>query len=332
MKLTCDFCYRMCEIEEGSRGYCGIRECREGEIITVHYGYLLAAAVDPIEKKPMYHFCPGDKTLSAALFGCNYTCSFCQNHDISQRTSPLFPASRKQLRGEYTSPRQLVSRMDECGVSIMSYTYSAPVVWQDYMLDTARLVHEQGGLNCMVTNGSFSAQSLERVLPLIDGINIDVKGDEQFYKTYCKAELSPVLRAVEACARRPGTVLEVTTLLIEGIHTLEEVRAMGQLLFNAGVQVWHLSRFFPHYRMEDRRSTSEAYLDEAIEVAGECRIPYVYGGNSTNPEHSITRCPTCGTQVITRRGYYVRVQRELQHSMLMNMCTGCGERIYGKFR
>ena len=332
MVRTCDFCYRMCELKEGQRGVCGIREHREGGIVTVNYGYLLAAAVDPIEKKPMYHFCPGEKTLSVALFGCNFSCTFCQNHDLSQRDSELFPASRRQLRGEYTSAEMLVRKMKECGVSIMSYTYSDPVVWQDYMLDTAKIVHEQEGLNCMVTNGSFSGQSLKRVLPYIDGINIDVKGDDQFYRTYCKGALSPVMKAVEAFTKRPGTVLEVTTLLIEGIHTLEDVRLLGAQLCSAGVQVWHLSRFFPHYHMEERRATSEEFLDQAIEIAREAGIPYVYGGNTGNPDHGITRCPSCGRQVVTRRGYYVRVQKELQQSMLMNMCIECGQRIYGVFR
>ncbi len=332
MKLTCDFCYRLCEIREGSRGFCGIRENRKGRIYTVTYGKVLAAAVDPIEKKPFYHVHPGKKTLSVALFGCNYTCSFCQNHELSQKSSPLYPAPWKDQESGITEPSDLVRRMRECGLSIMSYTYSDPVVWQDYMLDTARLVKEGGGINCMVTNGSFSANARDRIIPMIDAFNIDVKGNEAFYAKYCSGALGPVLETVESITSEKGKILEVTTLLIEGIHEIDDVYRLGKLLKDAGVMVWHISRFFPHYRMGEHEPTTEGFLNEALLAAESCGIPYIYAGNSGNPEYAKTRCPSCRHEIIGRRGYYVHVEQELVEHLLLGLCTNCGESIYGLFQ
>ncbi len=328
MRRTCDFCFRMCSIEEGKRGVCGIRENRGDAVVTVNYGQVLAAAADPIEKKPLYHVRPGEKTLSAALFGCNYSCRFCQNHDLSQKDSPLFPAPWKRDQ-ERTEPKQQVRRMQDCGVSVMSYTYSDPVVWQDFMLDTARLVKEADGINCMVTNGSFSPQSLKRVLPLIDAFNIDVKGDDEFYQRYCGATLKPVLDAVEKIAKERGRVMEITTMLIEGIHEIEDVYWLGRLLKDAGVQVWHLSRFFPHYHLGDHNPTSEVFLQQALDAAESCGIPYIYAGNSGNTKYAQTRCPECSHVIVSRRGYYVKIDRELQNHVLLGRCTNCGASIYG---
>lgn len=332
MIRTCDFCWRLCEIKEGRRGFCGVRENRNGSIRTVTYGKVLAAAADPIEKKPFYHVMPGKKTLSAALFGCNFTCSFCQNHDLSQKDSPLFPAPWKDQGPDDTSPQQLVSKMIECGLSIMSYTYSDPVVWQDYMLHTAELVKQADGINCMVTNGSFSPAASQRIIPVIDAFNIDVKGDEAFYSRWCSGSLKPVMETVEKICSAPGKILEVTTLLIEGIHDIDDVYLLGRQLKDAGVQVWHLSRFFPHYRMEDHGPTSERFLRDALQAAQSCGISYVYAGNSGNQEYAKTRCPSCGNEIIGRRGYYVHVEQELMEHLLLGLCIHCGEKIYGLFK
>lgn len=332
MTAVCDFCWRYCAIEAGQRGFCGIREQRKEDIVTVNYGKLLAASVEPLEKKPLYHFLPGTKTLSVALFGCNYRCAFCQNHDLSQKDSPLYPAPWKHYDdGVDTSPLQLVHRMKECKVSTMTYTYSEPVVWQDYMLDTARLVKEEDGRNCMITNGSFSTAAQKRIFPLIDGYNIDVKGDEEFYRKYCKASLRPVLDTLEAVCALPGKIVEVTTLVIEEIHDIDDILWLGHRLKDAGVSVWHLSRFFPHYKMDSWSATSERFLARAIEAAESCGIPYIYAGNSGNEHYSKTRCPNCRTEIISRRGYYVHVEKELYEHLLLGKCTECGEAIYGMF-
>ncbi len=332
--LNCDFCYRRCAIPEGKRGFCGIRENVDGELKTIGYGRVLSAAVDPIEKKPLYHVYPGGETLSIALFGCNFRCEFCQNFELSQPDGLYAPNQEKFSSAAavpYMSPEMVVELMFNKGLKIMTYTYSEPIVWQDYMLDTAKIVHEAGGINCMVTNGSFSSDSLERVLPLIDAFNIDVKGDESFYKTYCAGSLAPVLQGVERIAGDASSVLEVTTLVIEGIHTEEHIRMMGKMLADAGVQVWHLSRFFPYYHMNHRAATTEIFLDRMLEVAAESGIPYLYAGNSGNLKHDSTSCPSCGTCLIRSHNYRGDAGLAAEKAIHNNKCAVCGEPIYGLF-
>lgn len=330
MRTKCDFCYRYCSIEEGERGVCGVRENREGTIVTVNYGNVLSSAVDPIEKKPFYHVRPGAKTLSFALFGCNLQCKFCQNHDISQKDSPLFPAPWKEMKNNRTQPRELVKNMKECGVSIMAYTYSDPIVWQDYMLDTAKLVHEAGGLNCMVTNGSFSAEARERIVPEIDAFNIDLKGDDDFYKKYCNGRLAPVLDTLDYIISK-NRIVEVTSLVIEELHDIEDIVWIGKKLEALGVQVWHLSRFFPHYKMEHLDPTSESFLNKVLDRVSELSIPYIYAGNSSNDSFSKTKCPNCGMELIGHRGYFVKAEKEVHDHILMGKCQNCGASIYGIF-
>jgi pyruvate formate lyase activating enzyme len=271
--------------------------------------------LDPIEKKPLYHFFPGSKTLSIALFGCNFRCQFCQNHRISQIDSPDYPLNTKSQK-EITTPKQLVQRLNQSGSSILSYTYSDPVVWLDYVEQTASLVHQQGKYNCMITNGSFTKSSLQRLLPLIDAFNIDVKGDNAFYQEYCNGALKPVLDAVQMIAKEPLKVLEITTLVIEGLHTKEQIRFLGQELFDRGVQVWHLSRFHPSYKMMGMPATSEAFLDQMLDVAQQSGIPYIYAGNSNLRRNQHTSCPQC---------HYTGPEMDLS-------CPQCGTPIYGRFR
>lgn len=291
---------------------------------------MVAIGVDPIEKKPMYHLLPGAKTFSFALFGCNYTCLFCQNHHISQMESPSWPGWNRDSR-KVVSPKQLVQHFDRTQTPIMSYTYSDPIVWQDYLLEVAALVHERGKLNCMVTNGSFSPASLQQVLPLVDAFNIDVKGDNQFYRTYCGGALDPVLRAVQAIAAREDRILEATTLIIEGIHTEKMVRTLAAQLHDAGLQVWHLSRFFPHYRMTDRSETSEAYLADMLHIAKDAGIPYVYGGNSMLSEWDRTLCPSCNAVLIRSHSYSGQAASDAAHTIHDRMCSTCNALIYGMF-
>jgi len=332
--ISCDYCYRLCTIPEGERGFCGVRENQDGKLVTLGYGNVLSAVVDPIEKKPLYHFYPGQKTLSVALFGCNLRCDFCQNNELSQPDSMYAPGQKSAsglVTGPVTEPSALVDLMIQKGLNIMTYTYSDPIVWQDYMMDTVRLVKEVGGLNCMITNGSFSDTSLEQVLPMIDAFNIDVKGDDDFYRTYCSGALRPVMRSVERIAGDRDTVLEVTTMIIEGIHTEEHVRYLGKRLYDAGVQVWHLSRFFPYYRMERRSATTESYLQRMLEAASDSNIPYIYAGNSINMKYEATWCPSCGTRLIGSHSYRGEAGLDVSRNIKDGVCGSCGQAVYGLF-
>lgn len=307
MKQSCDFCFRRCCLSEGQKGYCGARQNIDGEIISVNYGQLVSLALDPVEKKPLYHFLPHTKTLSVSESGCNYSCLFCQNWEISQ----------KIVKEEETDPSSLAAYCLRYGVPSVSYTYSEPLVWQDYMIRSAEEAKKKGVRNIMVTNGSFSCEALERIVPLIDAFNIDLKGDDEFYETVCKASLQPVLDGIEYIVSH-GRHIEVTTMLIEGMHDEKMVMMLGSILCERGVSVWHLSRFFPRYRMKDREETSEAFLSSMLSVAKESGIPYIYGGNTMIP--AVAVCPHCG-----------RVLRDDVSQMLPSVCPGCGETVYGVF-
>ena len=302
MKARCDFCFRSCVIEEGNYGWCRVRKNENGKIISPYYGIIPAIAVDPVEKKPLYHFLPGTSTLSFGASGCNLSCDFCQNWELSQEVR----------KGSRINPDEAIQYALENDIPSISFTYSEPLVWQDYMLSLAAKAKDAGLRTIMVSNGSFSSDSLKRIIPYIDAYNIDVKGDGDFYKTICHGLLDPVLDAVGEIARQ-GKHIEITTMVIEGIHTPEMIREIEKEIYERGVQVWHLSRFFPQYKMNNRKPTSELYLARIIEVARESKIPYIYPGNSyLKAENS---CPCCG--------------KVLGIPPRSGECPHCGERIYG---
>ena len=302
--MTCDFCYRHCSISDGKYGLCGSRKGQEGRITSPFYGMLAAFAIDPVEKKPLYHFYPGTKTLSIAEEGCNFFCSFCQNSEISQN-------HREHV---VIDEETVVAIAVNEGTPSISYTYSEPLVWQDYMLRTANLARKKGLENIMVSNGSFSDEALSRILPAIDAYNIDLKGDEEFYQKIVKGSSIPVRKAIEKIVKY-GSHIEVTTLVIEGIHTSSMIRELGAFLNDAGVSVWHLTRFFPAYMMDDRRATSEEFLDHIYNEALNSGIPFIYKGNTSH--ESPTKCPRCKA-VIDRLS-------------TNGLCHSCGYKLYGKF-
>lgn len=313
--LTCDFCWRHCTLAEGQSGVCKVRKNVQGKLVTTTYGQIEAMGVDPIEKKPLYHYYPGSRTFSFALYGCNIACSFCQNFSLSQGE----PSTT--LAGERLDPSRIVAMARERGCHSISYTYSEPLVWQDYMLAVAHLAKKAGMQNIMVTNGSFSREALERLLPVIDAFNLDIKGDEAFYKDVCKGQQKPVLDAIAAITRTKAH-LEVTTMLIESMHSPEDVSTLGRHLHERGVQVWHLSRFFPHYKMSHLKPTSEAYLKKMVDLASQSGIPYIYSGNSRTER--TTFCPSCHALLIDEHN-------AMHDSLEFGACKRCKTPIYGVF-
>ena len=319
--LVCDFCWRHCHIAPGHAGACSVRRNEEGKLLTSGYGKIVAMAVDPIEKKPLYHFHPGSSTFSFALFGCNFSCDFCQNFSISQK------AYQDTMQGTCMSSEDLVALALQKGCHSISYTYSEPLVWQDYMMEVALLAHKRGMQNIMVTNGSFSQEALQRLLPLIDAYNLDVKGSELFYRTVCNGKLQIVLDAIDFLVKKKAH-LEITTMLIESIHTEEHVANLGKILKDLGVQVWHLSRFFPRYKMLNTPETSEIYLRRMIEVASLSGIPYIYSGNSE--VENATYCPSCHALLIEPRVWRSNF-KDLPEALEKGLCPHCGSSIYGVF-
>jgi pyruvate formate lyase activating enzyme len=318
MKVRCDFCWRYCTLDEGQKGVCAVRQVIDGTLISLNYGQVVAVGIDPVEKKPLYHFYPHHKTLSFALFGCNYSCSYCQNYSISQKE--YYP----QREGVLMQPAQLVDEAIKHRCPSISFTYSEPLVWQDYLLEVAHLAKDAGLMTIMISNGSFSTEALDRILPAIDAFNIDLKGDEHFYRSLCSARIEPVLDALEAITGF-GAHLEVTTMVMEGYHTKAVIEYLSSLLVERGVSVWHLSRYFPHYHRREQ-PTSERYLASAITQARKSGIAHIYAGNSTL--ESSTICPSCGAELVHRDRYTTGPTDAIDRD---GRCIHCGTTIYGRF-
>lgn len=316
--MYCNFCYRHCNIKEGEFGFCGTRQVKNNKLVSPNYGLLEAIAIDPIEKKPLYHFLPGSKTLSVAEVGCNFKCSFCQNWQLSQK--------KESSNTQFISPQKLVDLALEYKVPSISFTYSEPIVWQDYVIDTAKIAKKHNLKTIMVTNGSFSKEARETLSPIIDAFNIDLKGDSNYYNKVCVGKIEPVLDGIKYLIDSKNHV-EVTTLLIEGIHTRKIINTLAKTLKTYGVKVWHLSRFFPNYKMNDYKATSENFLLDMINIAKNNRIDFVYGGNSTNASPTI--CPNCKEILIPNHlnSNYIENNLKIENGK----CKFCGTKIYGLF-
>jgi len=310
-KVHCLLCPQDCRIAPGRTGLCGQRENREGVLYSRIYGRATSAALDPMEKKPLYHFLPGSWVLSLGTVGCNLSCPFCQNWSISQgeaETEELLPEAAVGL----------ALRKKAAGIA---YTYNEPMIWLEYVIDTARKARERGLVNVMVTNGFVNEEPLAEVLPFIDALNIDVKSfDESFYRDLCKGELAPVLARAEQ-ARRAGAHVEITYLIIPGYN--------DRSALYEGLAAWmaeklgpetplHFSAHFPRYRLK-APATGLPALQAAREVALR-RLKYVFLGNVSAPEGADTLCPPCGQLLVARRGY----ETELAGLTPEGECAKCG--------
>lgn len=292
--LQCDFCAHNCRLAEGQTGHCGVRRNIGGRITTLGRDQAVALAVDPMGKKPFHHAFPGAQVLSVAMFGCNFNCQFCQNAAISQ---PDFAGKRS---GIPLTPHDFAARRRQQNLTNVAFTYSEPTVWQDWLIEAATEIKADGGNCFMISNGYFTAAARERFAGLIDGYNIDLKGSDDFYRRYCGGRLEPVLINLRALCPRPDIIVEVCTLVIEGIHSVDDILKLGDELSAAGGKVWHLSRFFPAYKMLDRAPTSEDFLQELLEkIQSRIDIPYIYPGNSSLNQD--TACPGCGRVLVERR-------------------------------
>jgi Pyruvate-formate lyase-activating enzyme len=309
-KASCLLCPQRCQLRPGQVGRCHARENREGEVVSRTYGEVAAWNLDPIEKKPLYHFYPGSWIFSIGGFGCNLSCSFCQNHEISQ----------KHQIGRKTTPIELAELVGQSQESLgLCFTYSEPSVWFEMIRDTAPLVRARGGKVVLVSNGTISPRFLEELIPWLDAVNIDVKAfTEEFYKNYCGGKLAWVLDNVERLAGRVH--LEVTTLVIPGANdNPQELSELAHWLNRLGVPVaWHLSGYHPAYRLTipaTERQTLERLGDMAKEW-----LPYVYLGNVRGG--STTVCPKCGEAVIQREPVLV-------NRLNQGCCPKCGGSIFG---
>ncbi|AFM39783.1 pyruvate-formate lyase-activating enzyme [Desulfosporosinus acidiphilus SJ4] len=307
---SCLLCPQHCLLQPGQAGRCHTRENRGGEIVSLTYGEAAAWNLDPIEKKPLYHFYPGSWIFSVGGFGCNLSCSFCQNHEISQQ----------RQSGQRVSSAELALRAkNSLG---LCFTYSEPSMWFEMIRDTAPLIRAQGGKVVLVSNGIISGRFLEELIPWLDAVNIDIKGfSEEFYRHYCGGKLSWVLENVERLAGRVH--LEITTLVIPGANDdPEEMAGLSRWLYDLNTPLaWHLSRYHPAYRLS-LPATERKTLDQLFKVAKEW-LPYVYLGNVSGG--STTFCPKCSEPVILREPTLVNRLKD-------GNCPKCGLKIFGEFK
>lgn len=321
-KVRCNLCRFRCLIADGQQGVCGVRENRQGALFTLVYGKAVAAAVDPIEKKPFFHVLPGSRTFSIATVGCNFRCLHCQNHDISQ-----WPHSGKPLPGHDLPPARVVAEAQARGCAAIAYTYTEPTIFFEYAYDTAVQARRAGLMNLFVTNGYITSEALGAVAPYLDAANVDLKGfSERFYRDVAGATLNGVLDTLRDY-RRLGIWLEVTTLIIPGHNDSPgELREMaGFIAGELGPDTpWHLTAFHPTYRLQDRPPTPAATLRLAQRIGREAGLDYVYLGNLGGGEGADTHCPACGKVVIRRSG--VRL-----HEMALRngRCGSCNRIIAG---
>ncbi|MGB9904639.1 MAG: AmmeMemoRadiSam system radical SAM enzyme [Desulfotomaculales bacterium] len=312
--VFCRLCPKQCTIRPGHRGFCRVRENREGVLYALNYGKYTAAALDPVEKKPLYHFYPGAAIYSLGTFGCNLHCGFCQNWEIAHGEPSPQEITPEKAVAEAVRYRERGSR--NIGIA---FTYSEPLMWYEFVYDTARLAKEKGLQNVLVTNGYVGEEPLRALLPFIDAMNIDVKGfTGEYYRRTCAGKLEPVLRTVEISSGRCH--VELTTLLVTGLNdSEEEISKLAEWVAGVDRNIpLHFSRYFPNYKM-DLPPTPLPVLRRAAETAGR-KLNYVYVGNAPELNLEDTFCPHCGQRVIVRRAYDVRITGLKED----NTCARCG--------
>jgi pyruvate formate lyase activating enzyme len=291
--VQCQACEHFCAVKPEETGKCGVRRNIEGTLYLVVYGEAIAVHVDPIEKKPLFHFMPRGDILSIGTYGCNFRCPFCQNWQMSQMRD--FDDERDAL-GQTASPEALVSTCVRNHIPMIAYTYNEPTVFFEYTYDTAKLAHQHGIKNVYVSNGYMSRAALDMIEPYLDGINVDLKAfSEAFYREQCQARLEPVKRNIAHIARETDIWIEVTTLLVPGLNDSEdELRAMAEWLAEVDPAMpWHVTAFHPDYEMLDRPRTSQRALARAYEIGRQAGLHHVYVGNVMDADRESTTCPQC---------------------------------------
>lgn len=273
-KVKCLACNHYCIISKGKTGVCSVRKNINGKLFLLVYGKIASMNVDPIEKKPLYHFLPGSSAYSIGTVGCNFSCSFCQNFDISQKSKEGI------IFGKDVTPEEVVDSAVKTGCKSIAYTYNEPIIFSEFIYECAKLAHLKGLKNIMVTNGYWSFESFDYLKDLIDAVNIDLKGDEEFYKKYCGGKLQPVLDTIKRCYENKIHV-EITTLLMNSLNDSDEsLKKISLFIANLDKNIpWHISRFFPHYKMIDKKITSKKSLEKAYKIGKKAGLTNVYLGN-----------------------------------------------------
>ena len=320
--VGCLLCSHFCHIQPGRRGLCRVRENRDGALVTLVYGKLVAENADPIEKKPLYHVAPGSRSYSVATAGCNFRCKHCQNYSISQVPSGAVPP------GHPVTPDEVVAAALAAGCRSIAYTYTEPTVFFEFALDCMRLANRAGLLNLFVTNGYLSPQGVAAAAPYLDAANVDLKAyTDSFYRRICGARLEPVLECIRNLWQS-GVWVEVTTLLIPQHNDApEELRDLARFLVSVSPDLpWHVTGYYPTYQLTEPPPTPAATLTQARLLGLAEGLHYVYTGNRPGTEGEDTACPHCGRVVLGRRGFAITVNQ----LTAAGACRGCGGHIAGR--
>jgi len=327
--VKCRVCNHSCLISEGQVGICGIRQNINGRLYLLTYGQAAAVNIDPIEKKPLFHFLPGSSTYSFGTLGCNFRCANCQNYDLSQFSRPQ-GIDAKVNWGLDLTPDAIVKNALEAKCQSISYTYNEPTVFLEYALDTMKLARAQGLKNVWVSNGFMSPETLDLILPYLDAINIDIKSfDDEFYQTNCDARLEPVLANCRRLVKEK-VWLEITTLIIPGLSDQEEMlRKIARFIkHDLGDFVpWHVSAFSGEisWKLKHVSATPSDTVKRAYGIGRQEGLKYVYTGNLWATETENTFCPACGELVIKRAGY------DIERLDNYGNCRACSHKLAGCF-
>lgn len=298
-KIKCQLCPHNCLVDDGQSGICRVRKNLGGDFFSLNFHKVAATHMDPIEKKPLYHFLPSSPSFSMATMGCNLSCRFCQNNSLSM------VINEHHLFGKEIAPEQLVDMALKEKASSISYTYSEPTIYFELMLETAKIAKDKGLKNVMVSNGFMSEKALELIAPYMDAANIDLKAySDEFYRKFCGARLQPVLETIKNM-HKMKIWIEVTTLLIPGLNTdKDQLKELISFILEVDAHIpWHVSRFFPQHKMKDMPITATDTIYLALEKGKEMGLKHLYGGNMAPDQWSDTYCTRCQSVLVERSGY-----------------------------
>ena len=347
-KVLCLACSWYCKIDIDKVGICATRLNKEGVLYSLVYGKAMGLHLDPVEKKPLYHFLPSSKIFSFGTVGCNFGCLFCQNWDMSQinksqitNPEPSCRGGRSQIHENMLinliddmsvtiSPKEIVRRAKETGAKGIAYTYNEPAIFVEFTHDTAILAKKEGLKNIYVSNGFESDETFKYIRDYIDAINIDLKSfSKDYYIKVCKAKIEPVLNNIKKFFQI-GVETEVTTLIVPGLNdSKKELKSIAEFLVSVSSDIpWHVSAFYPTYKMTDIFPTPHSTLVNAYNIGKKAGLKYIYIGNIRDTVRSSTFCPKCGQCLIKRDGYDVKIDMDLGKGK----CSKCAEKIYGVWK
>jgi pyruvate formate lyase activating enzyme len=327
-EVQCLACVNQCKIKNDQVGICGVRQNKNGKLNLLVENRPIAINLDPIEKKPLFHFLPGTEIFSFGTFGCNFRCAFCQNWDISQlpKSNKIFEEFIKETT-EFWPPEKIVNYCLENKISSIAYTYNEPTIFVEYALKTMILARKNGIKNVFVSNGYQSNETIKEITPYLDAINIDLKSmNEKFYQKICGAHLEPILKNIKTFYQK-GVWIELTTLIIPQENDSEkELKEIAQFIAQIDKNIpWHISRFFPNYQMTDYKETSIETIKKAYEIGKKAGLNFVYGGNIINSSLENTFCPQCGALLIARNNYNIKITENFSKGR----CLKCHAEIKG---